>query len=184
MRGLQDDKFVELTPCGPRGPERCAAVGPVALAQITGKPIVPFCWAARRHWPASGWDRMFVPKPFSSGRFVIGAPLYVGRGDGRAADQQILETARRQLDATLNDLGDQASALATGQIWPSVSSAKEPIIPGRPYQNEPTETRVCSYQGQTAKHQDTPRCEKTGKCHQGAPSQAWRYQIYKLSDGL
>ena len=184
MQVLQDDKFVELTPDGPRGPARCAAVGPVALAQITGKPIVPFCWATRRHWPASGWDRMFVPKPFSSGRFVIGAPLYVGRGDGRAADRQILETARRQLDATLNDLGDQAAALATGQIWPSVSSAKEPIIPGRPYQNEPTETRVCSHQGQTAKHQDTPRCEKTGKCHQGAPSQAWRYQIYKLSDGL
>ena len=127
---------------------------------------------------------MFVPKPFSSGRFVIGAPLYVGRGDGRAADRQILETARRQLDATLNDLGDQAAALAMGQIWPSVSSAKEPIIPGRPYQNEPNETRVCSRQGQTVKHQDTPRCEKTGKCHQGVPSQAWRYQIYKLSDGL
>ena len=76
MRVLQDDKFVELTPYGPRGPARCAAVGPVA----------PFCWAARRHWPASGWDRMFVPKPFSSGRFVIGAPLYVARGDVRAAD--------------------------------------------------------------------------------------------------
>ena len=71
---------------------------------------------------------MFVPKPFSSGRFVIVAPLYVGRGDGRAADLQILETAHRQLDAALNDLGDQAAALATGQIWPSVSTAKEPII--------------------------------------------------------
>ena len=127
---------------------------------------------------------MFVPKPFSSGRFLNDAPLYVGRGDGLAADRQILERARRQLDATLNDLGDQAAALATGQIWPSVSSAKEPIIPGRSYQNEPTETRVCSHQGQTAKHQDTPRCEKTGKCRQGAPSQAWGYQIYKLSDGL
>ena len=67
---------------------------------------------------------MFVPKPFSSGRFVIVAPLNVGR----AADRQILETARRQLDAALNDLGDQAAALATGQIWPSVSTAKEPII--------------------------------------------------------
>jgi hypothetical protein len=74
---------------------------------------------------------MFVPKPFSSGRFMIGAPLYVGRGDGRAADRQILETARRQLDAALNDLGDQAAALATGQIWPSVSTVKEPIIPRR-----------------------------------------------------
>ena len=73
---------------------------------------------------------MFVPKPFSSGRFVIGAPLYVGRSDGRAADRQILETARCQLDAALNDLGDQAVALASGQIWPSVSAAKEPIIPG------------------------------------------------------
>ena len=72
---------------------------------------------------------MFVPKPFSSGRFVIRAPLYVGRGDGRGADRQILETARRQLDGALNDLGNQAAALATGQIWPSVSTAKEPIIP-------------------------------------------------------
>ena len=128
MRVLQDGKSVALTPDGPRGPARCVAVGPVALAQITGKPIVPFCWATRRHWRASGWDQMFVPKPFSSGRFVMGAPLHVGRGDGRAADRQISETARRQLDAALNELGDQAAALAMGQMWPLVSTAKEPII--------------------------------------------------------
>ena len=69
-----------------------------------------------------------MPKPCSSGRFVIGTPLYVGRDEGRAADWQIVETARRQLNAALNDLGNQAAALATGQIWPSVSTAKESII--------------------------------------------------------
>ena len=58
----------------------------------------------------------------------MGAPLHVGRGDGRAADRQILETARRQLDAALNELGDQAAALAMGQMWPLVSTAKEPIF--------------------------------------------------------
>jgi lysophospholipid acyltransferase (LPLAT)-like uncharacterized protein len=131
MRVLQDGKSVALTPDGPRGPARRVAVGPVALAQMTGKPIVPLCWATTRHWRASGWDRMFVPKPFSSGRFVMGAPLHVGRGGTRADDRQALETARQQLAAALNDLGDQAMALATGQMWPSVSPAKDHIIPGQ-----------------------------------------------------
>ena len=94
---------------------RRVAVGPVALAQMTGKPIVPLFRVTTRHWWASGWDWMFVPKPFSSGRFVIGASLHVRRGGTRADDRQSLETARQRLAAALNDLGDQAMALATGQ---------------------------------------------------------------------
>ena len=97
MRVLQDGKLVALTSDGPRGPACFAALGPLALAKIICKPILPFYWATKRLWRALGWDRMFVPKPFSSGRFVMGATLYVGRGDGRAADRQMLETARRSL---------------------------------------------------------------------------------------
>ena len=103
----------------------------MALAQMMGKPIVPLCWATTRHWRASGWDRMFVPKPFSSGRFVMGAPLHVWRGGTRADDRQTLETARQRLAAALSDLGDQAMALATRQMLPSFSPAKDHIIPGQ-----------------------------------------------------
>ncbi len=97
---------VALTPDGPRGPAHKCALGPLALAQITDKPIVPMCWVTDRYWRASGWDRMFIPKPFSRGRFVMGAPPYVSAKGRRA-----LEVTRQQLEVALNDLEVAAKRL-------------------------------------------------------------------------
>ena len=97
---------VAITPDGPRGPARKSALGPVAIAQMAGKPIVPMCWSVDRYWRATGWDRLIIPKPFARGRFIIGDPIFL---DGFSKDQ--LETARQQLEDALNAQADAVERL-------------------------------------------------------------------------
>ena len=105
-RVLDKGDSVAITPDGPRGPARQCALGPVAIAQMAKKPIVPMCWAVDRYWRATGWDRLIIPKPFARGRFIIGNPIYL---NNIGKDQ--LETARQQLEDELN-----AQANAIDQI--------------------------------------------------------------------
>ena len=99
---------VAITPDGPRGPARKSALGPVAIAQMAGKPIVPMCWSVDRYWRGTGWDRLIIPKPFARGRFIIGDPIYL---DDISKDQ--LETARQQLEDALNAQADAVDQLFT-----------------------------------------------------------------------
>ena len=105
-RVLDDGESVAITPDGPRGPARRCALGPIAVAQIAGKPIVPMSWAVDRYWRGTGWDRMIVPKPFARGRFIIGDPIYLDD-----YDKSQLETARQQLEEALNAQADAIDQL-------------------------------------------------------------------------
>ena len=121
MRALADGKSVAITPDGPRGPARIAARGAVALAQISGQPILPLSWSADSCWRAGGWDRMLIPKPFSRGRLVMGTPIHVpakgqdlgGRnfGNRKPGERDTLERYRRLMEASLNELGARADSL-------------------------------------------------------------------------
>ena len=110
LRGLKRvlnlGESVAITPDGPRGPARKSALGPVAIAQMAGKPIVPMCWSVDRYWRANGWDRLIIPKPFARGRFIIGDPIYL---NDISKDQ--LETARQQLEDALNVQADAVERL-------------------------------------------------------------------------
>ena len=110
LRGLKRvldlGESVAITPDGPRGPARKSALGPVAIAQMAGKPIVPMCWSVDRYWRATGWDRLIIPKPFARGRFIIGDAIYL---DDISKGQ--LETARQQLEDALNAQADAVDRL-------------------------------------------------------------------------
>ena len=58
-------RHVLITPDGPRGPARQMALGPVALAQLTSRPIMLFACHASSCWRLRSWDRTQIPKPFS-----------------------------------------------------------------------------------------------------------------------
>jgi lysophospholipid acyltransferase (LPLAT)-like uncharacterized protein len=115
LRALEDGSSVAITPDGPRGPARIAARGAVALARLSGRPILPLSWSASGCWRAGGWDRMMIPKPFSRGRLLMGALIHVPpakRGGGR--DRQAhdeLERYRRLVETSLTELGARADAL-------------------------------------------------------------------------
>ena len=97
---------VAITPDGPRGPARIMAAGPVSIAQMAGKPILPMSWSVDRYWRATGWDRLIIPKPFARGTFIIGDPIHL---DGYNKGQ--LETARQLLEDRLNEQADAMDQL-------------------------------------------------------------------------
>lgn len=71
---------VALTPDGPHGPRRRLKPGAVALASTTGLAIVPVGVACSAAWRAGSWDRLMVPKPFSTAHYVAGPAIRVPAG--------------------------------------------------------------------------------------------------------
>ena len=102
---------VAITPDGPRGPARIMAAGPVSIAQMAGKPILPMCWSVDRYWRARGWDRLIIPKPFAQGQFVIGQPIPIEK-----RNKDGLEDARAAIEAAMNEQADLIDIVVTRRI--------------------------------------------------------------------
>lgn len=88
-----------ITPDGPHGPRRQCKPGAILLAQLSGKPIVPMAYAARRAWLFRTWDRFALPWPFTPVVLVIGEPTFVPRGLDTAALERWQESLRQDLEA-------------------------------------------------------------------------------------
>ncbi len=89
-----------ITPDGPRGPCYVAQSGVIALAQVTGLPIVPFSYYAHRKIRLNSWDRFQIPLPFSRVDMSLGKPIFVPR---EITDEQ-REALRGQLEEMLQEL--------------------------------------------------------------------------------
>lgn len=118
MRGLaqklRDGAWAAITPDGPRGPRMRAQSGVVAIARLTGVPILPVAYSTTRAIELGSWDRMLLPLPFGRGVFVLGAPIEVPPD----ADPQALEALRRQVETSLVACTHHADALC-GRATPA-----------------------------------------------------------------
>ena len=125
LRGLKRildvGKVAAITPDGPRGPARVCATGPVALAILTEKPIIPVAWAVDSFWRAPGWDSMIIPKPFCRGIMIWGDALHPesktagSRKNGDKGNRDRMESQRKGLEAALNDVTDRADRYFKGE---------------------------------------------------------------------
>ena len=88
-----------LNPDGPRGPRFKCKPGAVILAQMSGRPLLPFSYAASRAWLVH-WDKFVLPWPGSRIAVAIGAPLEVPRGTDAAGVERIQSQLEQQLHAT------------------------------------------------------------------------------------
>jgi len=102
-REINEGRIVVISPDGPRGPAHVMAMGPVALAQLTGAPIIPIAWRSKSVWRINSWDRMRFMKPFSSGTIVYGAPIILEKVKG----QDALEAQRVCVETALNVLNEE-----------------------------------------------------------------------------
>jgi len=89
-----------VTPDGPRGPRYVAQEGVIALAQVTGLPIVPASCQVAWKWQARSWDRFQIPLPFSTCRLCVGESVCVPRDAAPAEREQL----RQLLESRLRDL--------------------------------------------------------------------------------
>jgi hypothetical protein len=103
-RAVRAGEDVAMVPDGPRGPARRLQAGVIALAAVTGAPIVPVGIAAQPARRLHSWDRFVIPIPFARCAVVFGGLVEVKRHDDR-------EEARARVERALEEATDAADAL-------------------------------------------------------------------------
>lgn len=88
---------IGITPDGPRGPKGRVQDGVLAIAEASGRPIIPVTTHLSRKWELPSWDRFQIPQPGSLCRLVVGPAI--------PAPKKIeeFEAVRRKLEKTLGD---------------------------------------------------------------------------------
>lgn len=102
-RALRAGREVVVVPDGPRGPREVLKPGVIALARLTGAPIVPMAVGASREWRLRSWDEFRIPRPFARCVVRFGEPIRVSRAADRAGE----EAARKEVEAALRGLSWQ-----------------------------------------------------------------------------
>jgi lysophospholipid acyltransferase (LPLAT)-like uncharacterized protein len=108
LRSLLEGRDVVVVPDGPRGPREMLTPGVVALARLSGAPIVPVAVGASAEWRLRSWDEFRIPRPFARCVVRFGDPIYVARDGGAAAE----EGARKDVEAALRALSWRVDAEA------------------------------------------------------------------------
>lgn len=92
-----------ITPDGPRGPCYRVQDGAIALAQITGRALVPI--SHQVHWKITlrSWDRFQIPLPFSRCDIAIGKAFHVPRDLAPEAREAIRQEFEAELLAITKD---------------------------------------------------------------------------------
>ena len=86
-----------ITPDGPRGPVYKVQEGVITTARLSGLPIVPMTYQAKRKKVLNSWDSMIVPFPFNHLHYVYGKPFHVPRD----ADEETQESIRLEVEAEM-----------------------------------------------------------------------------------
>ena len=102
-RVLREGDLICITPDGPRGPRRKAAIGVAQLAALTGAPVICVGAASARAITLKSWDSMRLPLPFARGAMVVSEPFTITRDTA--------ETALPMLEAAMTAMLDRATAL-------------------------------------------------------------------------
>lgn len=89
-----------ITPDGPRGPRYTVQEGVIALAQLTGRPILPVSYHLAWKIHVKSWDRFQIPLPFTKCLMHLTPPIYVPRD----ASETEREAIRREVEQRLRSV--------------------------------------------------------------------------------
>ena len=109
LGALKEGKNVVQTADIPKGVSRRAGLGIVNLAKRSNAPILPLAIASsRRITFDKAWDKAALNLPFGTTAICIGKPVHVTSD----ASDDMLEAAREELQAELNDATKRAYELS------------------------------------------------------------------------
>ncbi|RMF81095.1 MAG: DUF374 domain-containing protein [Nitrospirae bacterium] len=111
------ERHVGITPDGPKGPLYQVQPGLVALAQKTGRPVLPVALSATRVHRFASWDRFLVPLPFARVRLVVGEPLRLD------PERHRFEAERARVTAVLRRLTAEADRACGQPVDPELEAA-------------------------------------------------------------
>ena len=90
-----------ITPDGPRGPKYVVNSGVIAVAQLTGRPIVPVSYHLNWKYRLASWDQFQIPIPFARVDVALGEPLWVPKDAGETERETLrVELQRRLVEIT------------------------------------------------------------------------------------
>jgi lysophospholipid acyltransferase (LPLAT)-like uncharacterized protein len=89
-----------ITPDGPRGPCYTVQEGVIALAQITGRPIVAVSYHLNWKIQLKSWDRFQIPLPFTKCLMHLTPPIHVPR----EISEEDRERLRAEVEARLKSV--------------------------------------------------------------------------------
>jgi hypothetical protein len=98
IRELRKGKNGGLVADGSQGPPRIAQSGTIFVAARAGGSVLPMLYSASRYFRFNTWDKLILPKPFSTIDLFFGEPMPVPE-DVKADD---LEEYRSELEKRLN----------------------------------------------------------------------------------
>jgi hypothetical protein len=75
VEDLVEHHFAVHAVDGPQGPRGVIKAGLIRMAQLSGVPIVPVYISVDRAWVLRSWDRLLIPKPFSTVVVRWGSPI-------------------------------------------------------------------------------------------------------------
>jgi lysophospholipid acyltransferase (LPLAT)-like uncharacterized protein len=99
---LKKNKNIIVIADGSRGPRHKAQPGTVVLARITGSPLIPMTYKAKRKFELDSWDRFLLPLPFTKCTLDFGNPLLLPKD----ADKEFVEIKLNELESSLNMMTD------------------------------------------------------------------------------
>lgn len=79
-----EKEVLVITPDGPRGPRYEVKPGTVIAARAASAWVIPLSWRANRVWELKTWDRLMIPKPFSTIKIQFGSHIVVEENLGEA----------------------------------------------------------------------------------------------------
>ncbi|MFA7230517.1 MAG: lysophospholipid acyltransferase family protein [Victivallaceae bacterium] len=97
IKALKEGFHVSFTPDGPRGPKYRMSRGPIHLASLTGRPIIPITINASRYWQIKSWDNFQIPKPGAKLTLILSDMIYIPPN----LDEAGIEKWRRVVEAEL-----------------------------------------------------------------------------------
>jgi len=97
----RDSGDLALTVDGPLGPARKVKAGVIILASNMGLPLMPITAVALKAWRLKSWDRLIIPRPFSSIEVIRGKHITVPGDIGK--DE--VDRLSMELEEAINGLG-------------------------------------------------------------------------------
>lgn len=125
---LKAGGYIGITPDGPRGPRMRASDGVVAMARLSGVPVIPATYSVSRRRVLGSWDRFIVAWPFCRGVFVWGEPIEIPRAAGAGMQEEY----RQRIEDALNDICREADQMMGHAAIEPAPIGSAPIDSGGP----------------------------------------------------
>lgn len=109
VRRIRQGMDCIITPDGPQGPRYSIQPGTIALARLTGFPIIPVSYWSSRRRILNTWDGFILTLPFGKTTCVFGEPVYCPKNAAESEMDALAESLRDSLLAISRIAGEDRS---------------------------------------------------------------------------